>query len=152
MISFKTPLHYKFYFLGNAYRIFYTWGGRFFLIYFIAFSIWFGSARDYYFALMMLSIPLVFIFILPLIKLIYARSYYKFTHIEYFFDDDSFGYRMGDYKMEIKKQNIEYIKIRPNLLLIKIVKNRLFFVIDNTNVANIKEQLLKSEYKKFLKN
>ncbi len=72
--------------------------------------------------------------------------------IEYFFGDDSFGYAIESYKMEIEKQKIEYIKFQPNNLLIKIFKQKLYFVGEEKDVASVKKQMLESDYKKFVTN
>jgi len=152
MISFVTPLLYKYYFLGNFYRMFSSLVEKLFLIFFVFLSGWNIWLKNYYSAILIICIPIFFYFIVPLIKLIYAKAYYKMDTIEYFFGDDSFGYAIGDYKMEIKKQEIEYIKFQPNNLLIKIFKQKLYFVGEEKDVASVKKLMLQSDYKKFVTN
>lgn len=60
---------------------------------------------------MAILIPVVVNFVLPLIIFIYERSYYEVDFIEYFFGDTSFGYTIGEYKIEIKKEKIEHIRV-----------------------------------------
>lgn len=153
MISFKTPLRYKYYFIGNFYK-FTHW--RFVILLVAVLIFWyffiFGlKSPDVLFSIIFIvSLLILICFISPLLNLICARVYYKFDSIEYFFDNDSFGYKMGDYKIEIKKSQIKYIKIRPCHILIKSLKGKMRFIGEKEDIVAVKNKLLKSDYKNLI--
>lgn len=151
MIKFKAPLSYKYYFLGNFYGMSGSLAEKLFSIFFIFLFIWCIWFKFYDIAIFAIAIPVFYYFVIPLIKLFFARAYYKMNTIEYFFGGDSFGYSIGAYKLEIKKHKIEYILVKPNYLLIKIFKQKLYFVGEIKAVKNVEKLLLQSDYKNLIR-
>jgi hypothetical protein len=113
-------------------------------LFLFALNIW---VQHYYWSIVAILIPIFITFVFPLIKFLYAKAYYKMDFIEYFFDSSSFGYTIGEYKLEIKKEKIEYIKANNNYFLVKVFKQKFYFVSDKEQIQKTKNKLLNSEYK-----
>lgn len=147
MIKFKTPLKYKYYLLGNFYRMLGSFVEKAFLVFFLFLSLFNIWIQNYYWSIVAILIPIFINLVFPLIKFLYARAYYQMDFIEYFFDNSSFGYTIGEYKIEIKKEKIEYIKASNQYFLVKVFKQKLYFVADKAQIQKTKKELLNSEYK-----
>lgn len=146
-ITFKTPLQYRYYLLARFYRTSDD------IVEKILLAIVFSSAfftiltRNYYWAGVVV-LPLTFVYLtIPLIKFLYARIYFNFDHIEYFFNKKSFGYKIGEYTLQIEKEKIEYIKSNSHYFFIKTSNQKFYFVSDTKQIKEAKKKLLSSDYK-----
>jgi len=149
MIKFKTPLKYKYYLISNFYRMADSIVDKIFLVFFVLLFFVNILLQNYYLAIISFLIPVFFNLVFSLVKFLYAKLYYKINFMEYFFNKNSFGYTIGEYKIEIQKEKIEYIKANKNCFLIKTLRQKLYFIADKTQLQKIKKELLNSSYKKF---
>lgn len=150
MITLKTKLDYKQYFLGNFYKMTRGIVDRLFLVFFFGGGIFYilqGSIKS---GVIFAAIPFVFLFSISFLKYAYARIYLKMDHIEYFFDTQSFGYKIGDYKVEFKKSTIKKISFGSRYIFIQIPKQSLYFIGRPDKVSSVKKSIESSDYEKFI--
>lgn len=148
MITFETKNKFKYFFIGNFFRIFYTKSGilNLFIIVFLTLS------YTYFFSYIYSFFWILFLFvILPFIKFLSTRFFYKASETDYFFDKDFFGFKIAGGEIKFKSSNIEYIKVLSNCFVIKVLRQKLFFVGSYEDIFNTKEKLLNSNYKEFIK-
>ena len=147
MIHFTTQFTYKQYFLGNLYRLL---GRRVEQVFLFVFAFLFFMnvlGERYFLAIVCILFPISMYFILPLIKLLMAKWYYKVGNIEYFFSDDAVGYRFGEYTFEVKKEKIEYIQFLRHVIVVKVFRNKIYFVASKEQIEKTKNECLKTDYK-----
>ncbi len=151
MISFDTPIRYKYYLLANFYRMFDRTIEKIFLTFFVLLILINVLYEDLLIASSLIGIVLFFYIGIPLIRYVYVRIHFKAEKITYFFDTDSFGYETIGYKVEIKRDLIQHINVKINRLVIKTEKQNLYFVGDPMEIVNTKKLLEQSNYKTLVK-
>lgn len=147
MISFKTPLNLKYYFLAHWYRMF---NFLFWKIYFSLVLIL--IIFDFLNGFLAQAITLVFVLLfvltfVPLLKFFMARFYHKASYIEYYFTPDAYGFTVASWKLEVKKEQIKNITIKSDHCIIKLYKGTLYAVAEPLVISQVKDQLLVSLYK-----
>lgn len=150
MITFKTKLTLETYFLANYYRLTDSVVEKIFLTVFIIGLMSSILIGDYMLSCAMIVVISFFYIVVPLIKYIYTQVYFKYDTIEYFFDTESFGYTLGDYKIEVKNDNIKSIVCTNNYIRIDVPKQKLYFFGDKNDIDDVKKKLLNSVYKDFI--
>jgi len=150
----KTPLTYKNYLLAAYYRTIDSWQLKTILILAIALFI-LSLFFDFYLFLEGILIWLVVFLAIPALKYILAIYRYKYKEMEVFFSESGFGYKLGEYKLEIDKACVISIRILNDHIDVDTMSNgrkqRMLFMITQEDSKMIKEQLLKSEYQNLLK-
>lgn len=147
MITFKTSLHLKYYFATHWHRLFGSWFGK---IYFplaallIILDIGDGFTSQSW---TLIGVVLFLLLGLPAIKFLLARFYHKAQYMEYFFGPESFGYSVGSWKIEVKKDQIKTIVVKASYLKIKLHKLTLYAAAEPEIIKQVKNELLVSEYK-----
>jgi len=146
MITIQTRLKYKHYLIANLCKLLEDIVEKLFFLFFLLMSILLVLLQSYVKAFIILTIPIILNTILPLIKYIYAKFYLHKNTIEYFFDDNSFGYKIGEFKINISKKTIKLIKIHRNCIVIKFDKQTMYIVNSTKQIQKAKDKLLQSNY------
>jgi hypothetical protein len=73
--------------------------------------------------------------------------YFKIDFIEYFFDQETFGYTIGDYKIEFKKDRIIELGFYDKYIFIQIPKQKLYFIGETEAISKVKKNIQTLGYK-----
>lgn len=147
MISFKTPLNLKYYFLAHWYRMFNFWLWKIyfsFVLLLIIFDVFNGFLTQ---AVTLLLVLLLIVAFAPLLKFFVARFYHKASYVEYYFAPDAYGFSVVNWKIEVKKEQIKNIIIKSDHCIVKLQKGTLYAVAEPSVISQVKDQLLASLYK-----
>lgn len=152
MIKLKLKLGLKYYLIGNLFRLRKSYISLWFLIFFLLFlffAIWAGISS--LISYIILFFVLIYIFI-PILSWAIVNFYHKINFIEYFFDDDVFWHTLWDYKSEMKRDKIDFMRKGNSYIFVKYWKSKLFFIGDKDGVNRINKELMDSKYKDFFIN
>ena len=172
MITFKTPLSLKQYFSANFVKLLHSRFKVLFIapiVYYLALLI-FVPILDYDFnftplfyssfyvslikptLIFALIVFFLIIIIKPIIIYVRAKFSFKVREIEYFFDNDTFGWNIGNHSHSTKKDEIKKISIKEKLIHIALKKGEFFFFSDKQTIKEAGKKLLKSNYKELIKD
>ncbi len=147
MVTFKTKLDYKQYFLGSFYKMTRGVIDKLFLIFFFCGSILYFIIELPKYGIIFICMPIIFFLGIPLLKYLYAKIYFKMDFIEYFFNQKTFGYTIGDYKLEFKKERIVELSFYDSYIFIQIPKQKLFFIGESEEINKVKKNIQTLGYK-----
>jgi hypothetical protein len=149
MIEYSIPIKLKYYLFGNLYQIRYSFVERFFLALFLGCLVYSIIFKQYLVAVLAILIPLAVNILFPIIRYLVAKYSHSANNVTYFFKSDSFGFKIGDFKVEIDKSAIKSIARKNRYLLIKTNKQKQIFLGEKEDLDRVHKQLLKSDYQKF---
>lgn len=151
MINFTTQLTYSNYFWANYYRFSETLIDKLMPLLALFCVISFTILGYWPIGLFFLLLPIITFFVIPLIKYLYAKFYLHVNTIDYFFNTETFGYKIGSYKIEIDKKVIRNISFRKKYMKITAEKQTLYFVTEG-DTQDLYRQFLSSTYSAIIKH
>lgn len=151
MLKIKTKLTLSQYFLANLYKNIYNAVNLIFLFSFLFLAVCFIQIKDIISAVFCFTLIFTILFIIPVLQFAAARFYYKMKYLEYFFKKDSFGYKIGDFKIEIEKDKIQKMSIQRNYIMIKVLRRKFYFIIGEKDDPGLEKKLREFSYDRFMK-
>jgi hypothetical protein len=106
---------------------------------------------NYAWAVVILLFPVLINFLVPLIRFLQAKFYFKAEFIEYFFGEKTLGYAIIGRKFEIELEQVESILTFKDRFEIKLSKGSLYFMGEPEEIEKISKKLKASKvYKKLV--